>query len=278
MPLPRRLLAAASVLLLSVYACGSTPEEQPAPAPAPASTIVDAAPPEVDAGPGTCLEELTRRGVAFRTTTARGVVDAVFVTDRLGGVLFASETKTTPSTDPMACAFVLRLLDLAEVLRAHGVSHVGTLGAYCYRCCCAWSPTNDCRSPTDPEPDCGTNGYSNHSWGRALDLRYVYRDDGRMLDINDAATWVKTAADGTCTTGLAAQKGDSLFLYELACDIWKKQIFETTLTPNYNAAHRNHWHMDIGESGAPTSFGIKRFSPAGRPVDTASGAPGCGDE
>lgn len=227
-----------------------------------------------DAGPS-CTEQLTALGVAWSPTTARGVVDAVFIKDRINGVLFALETGTTPASDPMACEFVLTLHKFAGYLKSKGIDHVGTLGSYCYRCCCAWSMTNFCRGLKDAEPSCGANGYSNHSWGRAIDIRYVYTTAGKVYDINDPKMFVMSTMD-TCTTA-ATQTGDSKFLYDLVCGAAQAQVFSTSLTPNFNSAHRNHFHLDIGQTGAPKGYSVQSEKRGG--VDSADGwNNACGDE
>lgn len=208
--------------------------------------------------PLTCLEELDQLGVGYTKTSAKGVVDAVKLTGKLNGVLIAKTNTDQVATDPMACEFVLHLWEMAEVLKAHGIHKIGTLGSYCYRCCCYWSEQNFCRGPNDPEPDCSVapwNGYSNHSWGRALDIRYLYKDSGQVYDINNTAHWVESSLT-TCTSGLAAQTGISKELYSLACELSGKHVFGTILTPNYNSAHRNHWHADIGQKAEPTTWKV----------------------
>lgn len=213
--------------------------EAAAPSPVPDATAVDAR-------AATCLLELEARNVAFEPAEARGVKDAVRLTAALKGVLFASNENTKPSSEPVACDFVLTLWDFATLLATRGIVRVGTLGAYCYRCCCAWSESNDCRGPDDPEPACGSNGYSNHSFGRALDVRYLFTASGESYDINSNSDW-KVASAATCGAGVAQQTGTSKLLYELACESADLGIFTTVLTPNYNGSHRNHWHMDTAD-------------------------------
>ena len=227
-----------------------------------------------DASGPTCLEKLTALGVPWKPTSARGVVDAVFVKDRINGVLFALEETTTPAGDPMACEFVLALHHFADYLKSNNIDHVGTLGSYCYRCCCAWSTTNFCRGLTDPEPACSANGYSNHSWGRAIDVRYVYTKAGKRYDINDPKTFVMSATP-TCMSA-STQTGDSKFLYDLVCGAAQAQVFSTLLTPNFNSAHRNHFHLDIGQSGPPKGFSVQSNHLR---IDEADGRDNsCGDE
>jgi hypothetical protein len=234
----------------------------------------DTAPPKMDAlvdAGSACRSQLTAKGISYKVTAARGVVDAVNILGPINGVLFASGTETKPIGDPVACEFALTLVKFADLLKAKGFVRVGGLGSYCYRCCCAWSTTNFCRDLDDPEPVCGSDGYSNHSWGRALDVRYLYKADGTRYDINDPKHWVISSST-TCTTALAAQTGISRELYQLACEATSSKVFGIVLTPNYNSAHRNHFHMDIGRSGTPTSWSTHwSWDPGFRTDDPPSG-------
>ena len=229
-----------------------------------------------DDGPqSACLRALRDKGISVTPAVARGVEEAVYLNGDVLGVRFTNGDTDKLTKDPMACAFVLTLARFAEVLKAHGVDRVGTLGSYCYRCCCAWSPTNDCRSPSDPEPDCGGQGYSNHSWGRAIDVKYLHLTSGVTYDIEKASQWV-ISGSATCGAGLNAQNGVSRFLYGLVCDVANAPvpIFKTILTPNYNAVHRNHWHMDTGTKNDPDETSIRRT--VGTAVDVGDGADRCG--
>ncbi len=224
-------------------------------------------------GGANCLPTLDQLGVAYENTTAKGVVDAVHVLGTLNGVLFASEQNDEPMGDPVACDFILRLWQFADVLKSRGFVKVGTLGSYCYRCCCYWSAENFCRGPNDPEPDCSQapwQGFSTHSWGRAIDVRWLYKSDGTVYDMNDPSHWVISTSP-TCTTALGQQTGISQELYSLVCELSQNQVFGTILTPNYNSAHRNHFHADIGEQGDPTQFYVKSLSSS---IDSAV----CGDD
>jgi hypothetical protein len=216
------------------------------------------------AGAATCLAQLDQLGVAYETTAAKGVVDAVHLKGALNGLFIASEDTDQLSGDPMACEFVLHLWKLADVLDTHGIHKIGTLGSYCYRCCCYWSQENYCRGPNDPEPDCTQapwNGYSNHSWGRAIDIRWFYQDSGEVYDVNDPTHFVAWLnSNQTCTTALQAQTGISKELYSIACELGSEHVFGTVLTPNYNSAHRNHFHCDIGKTGEPTTSIVKSLA------------------
>ena len=213
-----------------------------------------------DAG-GTCLDQLGAFGVGYMRVQAKGVADAVELTGPLNGVLIANGTSQNPAQDPMACEFVKTLYAFATLLKERGFNRIGTLGSYCYRCCCAWSMTNFCRGPDDPEPDCGTEGFSNHSWGRAIDVRYLYKSVGTRYDVNDPTHFVQWSGPSeTCSAAIAAQTGVSRELYGLVCEASARRLFSTALTPNYNAAHRNHFHLDIGQSGPASGFIVRSLA------------------
>ncbi|MBL9109970.1 MAG: extensin family protein [Myxococcales bacterium] len=283
---PKSSLFLTSVCLVALGACTEVvvverPAGQPAPeadgAPPPQpEPEADAAPePEVDAAPALpCLEDLTQRNVPFTKAQARGVVDAIVVNAPINGVVFASEMGDKPTTQPMACEFVRTLFRFAEVLKSKGIHKVGTLGSYCYRCCCSWSETNFCRGVNDPEPSCGSNGYSNHSFGRAVDVRYLTFDDGRTVDINKDTDF-KATAGGTCGAARTSQTGTSKTLYDIVCETAALKIFSTVLTPNYNSDHRNHWHMDTGQSGNPKSTTVRSLGEID--VDRGDHPDSCGE-
>ena len=74
--------------------------------------------------------------------------------------------------------------------------------------------------------------------------------------------------------GIAAQSGVSLELYSLLCELKSKKVFSTILTPNYNSDHRNHFHMDIGQTGAPSGFVVKSWEMGD--IDDGEHADACG--
>ena len=75
--------------------------------------------------------------------------------------------------------------------------------------------------------------------------------------MNDPTHWVEwTGSGSTCGPGLAAQSGISKELYGLVCELSAQHVFGTILTPNYNSAHRNHFHADIGQTGEPNQWSV----------------------
>jgi len=73
---------------------------------------------------------------------------------------------------------------------------------------------------------------SNHALGLALDISGFRLADGRIIDV--AADWGRDTPQGRFL--LAA--------HQEAC-----RSFDIVLGPNYNRAHRNHFHVDMGGGG-----------------------------
>ncbi len=78
-----------------------------------------------------------------------------------------------------------------------------------------------------------TGGFSEHATADAIDIAAFVLDDGRRISV--VGDWKAAGKDGT-------------FLHAVrdgACD-----LFSTVLSPDYNAAHRDHLHLDQAERGA----------------------------
>jgi hypothetical protein len=77
-----------------------------------------------------------------------------------------------------------------------------------------------------------TGDWSEHARARAIDISGFELRDGRRISV--ARDWLRKGKE-------------SLFLHDVrdgAC-----RLFATTLSPDYNAAHRDHFHLDEAERG-----------------------------
>jgi len=85
---------------------------------------------------------------------------------------------------------------------------------------------------------------SQHSYGLALDLTRLKLSDGRELVIE--RDFQGAIGEPVCGSGApAALSGDAKLLRDLICDVARSGLFHHILTPNHDAAHRNHFHLDI---------------------------------
>jgi hypothetical protein len=85
----------------------------------------------------------------------------------------------------------------------------------------------------------GTHTLSEHSFARAIDVAELVAADGTVYNVEDH--WEHD------TDSPETREGQ--FLWQLANDLFDQEIFNVILTPNYNAAHDNHLHVDLSTWG-----------------------------
>jgi hypothetical protein len=83
-----------------------------------------------------------------------------------------------------------------------------------------------------------------HPAGLAIDVGLLHKKDGRWLSV--ARHFRGHIGDKTCGEGSrVADDPDAKEMRALVCEPADLGIFTYTLTPNYNAAHVDHFHMEI---------------------------------
>ncbi len=179
-----------------------------------------------------CLGWLDLYGIPYDVGPARqGVPDPVTLTTPINGIpyRYLGNTGVRP-TFFMDCSLARSLLEAAPHLRARGVVEVTDIGVYNYRCIGSGTP-----------PDC-PSGLSQHAYARGIDIAGFTDADGIYYSVND--DWViDPTSEPTCA---AATEGDKdTFLHEVICELKQHGIWNIVLTPNYNSAHRNHFHVDL---------------------------------
>ncbi len=177
-----------------------------------------------------CLEQLDELGIAWTWgPESPGVTTPVTVTLPLGGMPFRYFGGNLRETWFMDCELTLALHRMVQRLAARGVIEVVDIGIYNYRCIGEGTP-----------PDC-PNGISMHARALAVDIAALVTSDEGKLSIE--ADWVIDADGRTCAARAREPRDD--FLHEALCDLYDAGIFKIHLSPNYNADHRNHWHLDL---------------------------------
>jgi hypothetical protein len=159
-----------------------------------------------------------------------GVVDPVTAQVPINGMSFRYSGNANPRASLFGdCTLIKSLAEAAPYLRARDVVEVTDIGVYNYRCIGGGTP-----------PDC-PNGISQHAYATAIDLAGFTDSAGTFASVND--DWVIDPDDMTCTTG--TEPGLDTFLHELICELKAAGVWNIVLTPNYNADHRNHFHVDL---------------------------------
>lgn len=241
-PVPRLLVTAAATVLL-LAGCSRILAERPAPARYPAAPSRTEAPlvgalVDQPIGGGTpaaviresadlqqCMAQLTAARVTFRPMPDRSTTATCGLS--AGGVLgpdLGTVARMAPGDVEMTCRTALALSlwrrqslePAAREILGSDVVQIDHFGAYA------------CRNVNNG----GVSGrVSAHSQAAALDFAGVRLRDGRRITVS--ANW---AGDGP----------EARFLRRIRDDACR--IFGTTLSPDYNAVHADHLHLEATET------------------------------
>lgn len=235
------LLSASSVL-----ADGMPEDERPPPRKTAATSTVEPTANETTAAPTAppprfrysamtrdeCEAELTLRGISFQRETAKGVLAPVRLKGPLHGVTFRTNGNHDGDEgtiwDIADCRLVLSLDDFSQILAAHDIVEVRHYSMY-RRAPKRW-----------PDDKIGTR----HNGGLALDAAKFIKSDGTKLDVLDDFKGKRYRK----VCGKEAPKGKTEAareLRELVCSALDIGMFSVILTPNFNRAHRNHFHLEL---------------------------------
>ncbi len=180
-----------------------------------------------------CHAMLDALGLDWSPASAtRGIADPVRVQPYIDGVRFRYVSNAEPTAMLMDCELGVRLHALARLVAGYGVDEVIHIGIYNYRCI------------GGGDPDSGTCTPSQHAYARAIDLHAFGLADGDET-LSTETDFVITTSGDPCPIESFDEK--DRVLKEIACALWSERIFQIVLTPNYNAAHRNHYHVDLTE-------------------------------
>ena len=164
---------------------------------------------------GSCYGDLTALGAVFERTVGPsevvggyhcGVEDAVYLSS-VDGIDFRYEHAGTAYPILVGCDAALAIARMLHLEELASVERVIHLGTYV----CKGIP--------------GSSDVSQHGLGRAIDISGFDLDDGRTLRLRNDwdGPWLRAAADAMAEH-----------------DVWN-----IILTPDYDAAHWDHFHLDL---------------------------------
>ena len=158
----------------------------------------------------------------------QGIADPITVTLPLNGVAYrysgnAAQRKTLYGD----CQLMKSLAQAAPIVRAHDVQEIIDIGIYNYRCI----------DQTKTPPNCTM---SQHAYAKAIDLAQLVTGDGTHYSV--LTDWV---IDSTATCMSDTSNDKDAFLHKVICELKAADVWNIVLTPNYNADHRNHFHVDL---------------------------------
>jgi hypothetical protein len=174
-----------------------------------------------------CEAELVRRGISFeRVGEAVGVVAPLRLTGPLSGVTFRSnlspKQRRTATIEIYDCRLVLALDDFARILTKRDIVEVVHLSVY---------------RPVSSKVRLKGAG-RRHGGALAIDAALFKTKDGRTLSVEK--DFHGRIGARPCPAPASASE-----LRKIACEAGDTRLFNVLLTPNYNRAHRNHFHMEV---------------------------------
>jgi hypothetical protein len=175
-----------------------------------------------------CEAELRRREIAFaRAEDTPGVRAPVRITGPLHGVAVHSPLpaaqRARSRADLVDCRLAIALDDFAASLASRGIVEVVHLSAY--------------RSKTEGGCTVRYPG-EQHCAALAVDVASFGKKDGTKLVVE--RDFHGKVGSLTCATGAPPPNE----LWDIACSSAGKQ-FQVVLTPNWNAEHHNHFHLEL---------------------------------
>jgi hypothetical protein len=166
---------------------------------------------------GDCYAELDARHVSYERTKKPGIELGVEITGPLGGIEVSGYKPLV-----IDCSLAVSLDEAGRYFRAMGITKAKFSSAYSRR---------NVR---------GTNHPSKHSYGLAIDVYAFIGDDlGAMRIDRDFEQGLGDAVD--CVGSPLTQGGAVLKV--LQCQLVRSGLFYLVLSPDYDDAHHDHYHL-----------------------------------
>ncbi|HXR11709.1 MAG TPA: extensin family protein, partial [Gaiellaceae bacterium] len=182
-----------------------------------------------------CETELERRGIPFsRVDEARGVLAPVRLAGPLHGVTYRTALPATERTSSpweiVDCRLALALDDFAAQLADHDVVEVIHYSAY--------------RPPSRRWP--AGKIASRHPGALAIDAATFVKKDGQTLAVErDFHGRIGAPTCGSAGAAPRPATAEAMELRQIVCDAADAKLFNVELTPDYNRAHYNHFHLEV---------------------------------
>jgi len=175
-----------------------------------------------------CTAELDRRGVAWKPAKRPGIAQAVEITGPLGGVQHVSHQPLV-----IDCSLAVSLDEAGRYLRELGVEQASFSSAYSRR---------NVR---------GTNRPSKHSFGLAIDVHALGGASLGSLRID--RDYEQGLGDDVDCVGRPLTQGGAI-LKILQCQLARSGLFHLVLSPDYDDAHHDHFHLEVKPWGERTGL------------------------
>ncbi len=184
-----------------------------------------------------CLAELKGRKIAFsEVKAAPGVLAPVRLKGPLSGVVFRTELpeaeRRTSPHEVFDCRLVLALHDFGAILKAKGVEEAILFSA--------WRPPPK-SWPKDKQA-------TRHPGALAADVRrliFAADEEQRRADLVVERDWTPKRDTPPCSGDVSPETKEAKTLRSIFCEADEKRLFTVMLSPNYDSAHANHFHLEV---------------------------------
>jgi hypothetical protein len=180
------------------------------------------------------LDELARRGIAWAPATPPlpGVRTPIRLTAPLRGVAIHSTLPPAQRAETpfeiLDARLALALYDFCAVLARHDVVELVHYTMY--------------RAPAEPPLD--GQRQIRHPAGLAIDVGALRKRDGSWLAVGPH--WPSNIGAKTCGEGAVEHFArEARELASIVCEATDERIFHFALTPDFDAAHADHVHLEI---------------------------------
>ena len=168
---------------------------------------------------GDCLAELDARHVSWKKASRPGIENAVEITGPIGGIELTSDDQPLV----IDCSLAVSLDEAGSYLRGLGITKAYFSSAYSRR---------KVRF---------TDHWSKHSFGLAIDVHTFSGPDLGTLRVDrDFEQGLGDEVD--CVGTPLTQAGAVLEI--LKCQLVRSGLFHLVLTPDYDDAHHDHFHLE----------------------------------
>jgi len=191
------------------------------------SSVPAAANPRPPAPPlGSCTAELDARKISWKPAARRGIARAVEISGPLGGVAFASHDQPLV----IDCSLALSLDEAGRYMRALGFEKATFSSAYSRRMVR------------------GTDRPSKHSYGLAIDVHTFTATDSatdpKLGTLRIDRDYEQGLGDSIDCVGRPLTQGGAA-LKILQCQLVRSGLFHLVLSPDYDDAHHDHFHLEV---------------------------------
>lgn len=166
------------------------------------------------------MKTLDDLGVRYQTVTREGIDIAVQVSGDIAGVTYRGYRKGPLVLD---CSLVVSLAAMGRRMQEHGIERATYSSSYQRR------------------KVRGSDRWSRHSFGLALDVHVFAGEELGKLTVKD--DYEQGLGDEVDCVGQPLTRSGAI-LRTLACQFERSEHFRMLLTPDSDAAHYNHFHIE----------------------------------